>query len=700
MFDPIENGTCIEIPDNAFGFVFKCWIPAPGYGLNVANGKIEKTDIFKRSEVASEQFWEKMGLPSDYDERRKKEREIQKSRPKYIDPYLENIRKEQWGRRLRGVWFWNNGELVYINGFHWMYLEHWKFQGKTMSYRLPDRDYFYVVQYCVEDIYCLGLNEITKRKNGKTARAGLVLYERTSRISNHHGGIQSKTDDDAEEFFKKAVIHPWQKLPHFFRPRYDLMKGSDPSELRFFATSRRGSKAEEDENELEEPLESFIDYKASGVGGYDGPQVETYVSDESGKLKEVSITERQNTVRYSCEVENEEGEINYRNILHLFTTTVEEMENGGSDFQELTKMSNPIERDENGRTKSGLYTIFLPSYRAAHFDRYGNPNEVSARTYFENTRKGLQDKPVKLSSFIRKNPFTLKEAFRVDGETCIFNPIKLNDQRDFLSWNKELVVRGNFRWENGIKDTNVVWEDTDKGRWEMPKKFLEEFTREKTIFENGVSKTYYECNQTEKRGSLFIPKNDHRFACGIDPYDHDETKDDRRSDGASLVKQKNNWDNMADPFIGAYICQYKDRQPTAALFYEDMIMQCFFFGCRMLFETQKIGIKNYFRNRGYAAFLMVLPGEQEPGIASSPNSKQDAAYFVEAVIEDHITKIVFIDLIEDWLKFNIKKTQPFDLGMASLWTEVAANNKLYSVKPNNNVVEISSIFRQYKIKSA
>lgn len=463
------------------------------------------------------------------------------------------------------------------------------------------------------------------------------------------------------------------------------MKGSDPSELRFFATSKRGARAEEEENELEEPLESFIDYKASGVAGYDGPQVPTYVSDESGKLKEVSITERQNTVRYSCEVENDDGEINYENILHLFTTTVEEMENGGSDFQELTKMSNPLDRDENGRTKSGLYTLFLPSYRAAHFDRYGNPNEASARTYFENTRTGLADKPVKLSSFIRKNPFTMAEAFRVDGDSCIFNPMKLNEQRDFLSWNKDLVERGNFMWEGGIRDTRVLWCPSPTGRWFRPKHF--KFKDE-------------EANQTEKRGGLFIPKNDHRFACGVDPYDHDTTKDKRRSDGASLVKQKVNFDNMADPFIGGYVCLYLDRPGTAELFYEDMIMQCYYFSMRILPETQKPGIMNYFRNRGYAAFLMILPGETSPGIASSPTSKQSAAYYVEAVIEDQIQKIVFIQLIEDWLKFDIKKTQEYDLSMASLWTEVAANNKLYSRKPDSNVVDITNLFKQYKVKSA
>jgi hypothetical protein len=39
----------------------------------------------------------------------------------------------------------------------------------------------------------------------------------------------------------KAVVQPWQKLPDFFRPVFDTMKGDAPKdELRFFATSKRG----------------------------------------------------------------------------------------------------------------------------------------------------------------------------------------------------------------------------------------------------------------------------------------------------------------------------------------------------------------------------------------------------------------------------------------------------------------------------
>src|ERR1700677_935959 len=106
MFEVIETGTLVEIPDNSFGYVYKCYVPPIGYGRNIVTGKIEKTDIWKRSEDPLEQYWERRDLPSDFKEKRKKEEDRQRFDPMFADPYLEDIRVAEWGRRLRGIWFW------------------------------------------------------------------------------------------------------------------------------------------------------------------------------------------------------------------------------------------------------------------------------------------------------------------------------------------------------------------------------------------------------------------------------------------------------------------------------------------------------------------------------------------------------------------------------------------------------------------
>ena len=95
MFDPIENGSVYEIPDNAFGFIYKCNLPPVGYGVNSITGELGETDIIKRSDIPEERYWERYTLPKDYKERRNIEKERQRYDKYYTDPYLEEIRKRE-----------------------------------------------------------------------------------------------------------------------------------------------------------------------------------------------------------------------------------------------------------------------------------------------------------------------------------------------------------------------------------------------------------------------------------------------------------------------------------------------------------------------------------------------------------------------------------------------------------------------------
>ena len=59
----------------------------------------------------------------------------------------------------------------------------------------------------------------------------------------------------------------------------------------------------------------------------------------------------------------------------LVGSTVNPMDKGGKEYKALWEDSDPQERNANGRTKSGLYRIFIPAYEALEgfFDQYGNP---------------------------------------------------------------------------------------------------------------------------------------------------------------------------------------------------------------------------------------------------------------------------------------------------------------------------------------
>lgn len=680
MFKPIPGGTkfIVEGPEAPF----ECWLPPVGFGTHADTGELAKTDIIKRSNAAKDQYWERQLLPDWWDSRLEKEQALQLIDPDHYDPTLQKIREREWNRRLYGVWFYNFGELAYITGQHYMLLNYWKFQGKWLDYREPNRDYYYVLQLCIEDPNCLGLIEITKRKEGKTCRSGLFLYEYISRTEAKHGGIQSKTDDDAVEVIQKAVITPWRKLPEFFRPIYDKGGGDNPTkELRFYNTSQRGRK-----KIIEDPaLESFIDQKPAKEEAYDGPELHRYVSDESGKLKKHSILVRHETVMFCSEVDG---------IFvgkHLYTTTVEEMESGGSEFQELVKQSNRNERDDNGRTKTGLYVYFLSANRTMYynekgevgFNKYGKPDIEKGTLYFMNKRKALANKPHSLSSFIRKNPFTLQEAFRVDGDKCLYDSELLNDQLDFLSVAKNVTERGNFVWKDGIRDSKVIWKKDRNGKWEICWTFEKEG----------------ESNNITKIGNNFKPLNTGKFVAGADTFSHSIVKDNRRSDGAMFVKRKFDVTN-GSVYNDAFVCKYKYRAQSTDIQYEDMLMTAVYFGCEVLFESNKNNWKDYFINRGYEYFLMKLKDYPDYGIPGNQKTHQQLAETTEAYILENSKKVLFGDLIQDWLEFDINNTTAFDAAMAAGYTLIADQRLVYNRKPAE-ILDIAQYgFKKYNHKTA
>lgn len=657
--------------ETIYGYL--CQLPPFGYGMNVATKRMQKVDILKRSTKADEQYWQRTPLPADWKKLRKKEETKQETDDEYFDPVLEAFRVQEWGRRLAGVWVYIKSKATYMVGLHYFYCNWWSIDIGYPDFRDPDRKFFYVLSYCIEDPRCGGLIEATKRRQGKTYRGGCFLYEEISRLKEVEGGIQSKTGTDAKEVvFKKAVVSPFKKLPDFFRPVFDTSKGLTPtSELKFAHTTKKGKRALEDIDVPE--LNSLIDWATSEIFAYDGRKKRRIFEDETGKTKDVDVYDRHQVIRYCLETDGA------WTGFALKSTTVEEMESGGKAFKKLWDHSNPDERDENGHTKTGMYRFMTPAYETLYFDKYGFPDIEKGKLYFLNRRAGLANDSRALSGEIRKNPFNEQEMFRIDGDACLYDSEKLNDQLDKLSWGKNFTTYGDFVWKDGTRDTEVLWIPNKKGNFEisyLPKSDM--------------------VNKVIKRGDQFYPNNKLQFVAGGDPYDYDQTKDSRRSNGTGFVKWK--FSSLYADIIhnDSLIVRYSKRPPMANIYYEEMIKMCFFFGCEFLPERNKIGLIRYFQSRGYGSFLITLPGEREPGIYASPKTHQEMIEITEEHIINNVHKCFFQELLKQWLTFDPKNTEKFDEAMGAGWTLVAdrlrkATREIDDAKP------ITDYFKQYKI---
>lgn len=696
MYLEIPQGRKINIQG------LECNLPPEGYVYNNLTKQLEHIGVYQRSPKKEEQYWERFALPSWYREVTKREDEYLKRRKEgdapFYDERYEAFKRQEWSRRLNGFWFMNNGTPVYLTGFYYMLLQWFNIDIGVAKFIMPHLTKTYFLEYCINDPMCMGMIDVTKRRFLKTFMGGLFVLEYVTRTKMVNGAIQSKTGNDAKKVFGKAVVYPFRKFPRFFRPEYDMSLGINPkTEIRFQQTNIRGKKAEDTIDKDE--LGSMIDWGSADHIHYDGQKVHRYFSDEWAKTTEANVFDRHEVIRY-CLLD-EEGKIIGK---ALYSSTVEKLDSDKDGVQEAARQlwdaSDQNNKKENGMTESGLYRFFQTSDEGRNFDIYGYPDIEKTISDIIADRRSVEDNPRSLNARKKKEPRTIEEAFSADGDKCLFNVEKLIARQSLLGYHRELTEKGNFMWKDGIRDSEVVWMPNVNGKWEVVKEFIDDFLKDKQKFVNGQNVKYNDSNATFKRGGLFIPVNDHRFGGATDPYDHDTVDDNRRSMAGSLIKQKTNLDNYDDKFNWCDVCKYIARPATAELMYEDILMQHFFFSCRMLPETQKPGIMRYFRNRGYAAFLMILPGYTEPGIPSTPENKQVGCEFTEYDVEMRIDKYYFIDVIDDLLNLDIKKTQKYDLGMAKIWTEVACLNKMYEKPANSNVVDVSNLFKQYRVKSA
>jgi hypothetical protein len=626
-----------------------CNLPKEGYVYNPFTGDYQDIGVTRRHMKYDNCFWEIDKRWEKFPIWEKEEAEKQKQDPRYVHPDLKEFKEYCWIRRIGGHWFMNNNKPIYITGTHWFYLSCYHLDIGLPKYRDVDREFFYSWEYSVQDPNCFGLVETTKRRSGKTYRAGCIALEQSTRSENFWAGIQSKTDDDAKSVFRKAIVNPYRKLPSFFKPISDMPNtGKVPATGLKFQSGKVDIDGEE--------LMSGIDFKSSTEGAYDGQKLGFYIGDEAGKTMMVDINRRWNVVKY-C-LMDDEGRI-IGKALH--TSTVEEMEAGGKAYFEMWQGSDQTTK-EGRRTPTGMYKFFTPAQKTRHIDKFGFANEKLALQDILEEREALRNDPRALSSAKRKEPLDEKEAFQTDASKCVFNPIILNDRYDLLKWTKPKILRGNFQWEDMKKDSNVTFVENPNGRFQV---------LEFPDFSNNV----------EKKGDFVYARNKHMYCAGIDPYDHvNVTKEhqSRMSNGSLCIIKKGN-PIKPTAYDGAPVCLYLAR-PTPEVFYEDCLMALTYFGCQALIETQKPGILHYFESRGYKDLCFTPPGKDKPGIAATLTNNVYIAELTDQYISTKIDNVWFVELIDDWLRFSPNDTTEFDAAMAMGYALMMTYNPQYNPK--------------------
>jgi len=650
------------------------------------------------------QMWERRPMPEELSRIRSMDEwsEMPREFRQKFSAYIE----EEFRRRREGFWFYNNGEPTYITGRHYMMLQWTKMDIGYPNFLSFQRDIFIHLSACEADSRCIGQLYTKCRRSGYTNICSSVLLDEGTQVKDKLMGIQSKTGKDAQEnIFMKKVVQMFRSYPFFFKPIQDGTT-NPRMELAFREPSKRITKNNKT-SQKGEALNTVINWKNTTNNAYDGEKLHLLYLDEAGKWEKPTDIRDAWRIQRTCLIVG-------RKIVGkaMVGSTVNPMDKGGKEYKDLWKDSDPIERNANGRTRTGLYRLFIPAYDSLEgfFDPYGNPivenpDKVvdgldgdsifqGSKTFLKNERESLKGDPSELNEVIRQFPFTEDEAFRDSIDGSLFNVGQIYEQ---IQYNDELfpnpVVRGNFVWKEGVQDTEVVFKPDVKGRfriaWMPPTEMrnVKKFERNKRIAPNaelGVG--------------------------GVDSYDLDATVDGRGSKGALHLYNKFHMEHPSNMFV----LEYASRPPLAKIFYEDCLMAAVFYGYPLLIENNKYGIARYFETRGYDGYLM-----NRPRHLSAPNAKMNVktkgipsnsqeviqahAHAIEAYIHDHVGinretgeygKTYFNRTLEDWIGFKIDNRTKFDLSISSGLCLLAAQ-KVKVKKKESNLSE-AKFFRRYK----
>ena len=577
-----------------------------------------------------------------------------------------DFESEEWEKRVNGFWFWNNGQLEYITGTNYLFVNWWKVEGGYPMFTDAQRDLFWLWKFkVIDNPKARGLIFLTGRRFGKTHIGNILGYDKITQLpENQHAGIQSKSAGDAKAVFLKLVLS-WKYLPYFFKP-VDSGDSNPSSQLSFTEPSRRDTKNQKKEYGL--VLNSFYDYKPSQEVAYDGARLEYSLQDEIGKDEENNVYERIQVVKECVFDGGVIGKI-------FATSTVEEMEKkGGKWCKKIWDSADPNgELMPNGETQMGLLRYFNPAYygdrqldeKGERFiNEYGYTDKERAKAYLEKKRATIKDRDLRTSER-RKYPITINDCFISDSRKSVYDTIKIEQQ---LNYNETLPVnllrRGDFYWENGIKDSKVLFNENENGRWLI-----------------AWRPSLEDSNKALSKYGKKAPGNTDVGCFGLDPYDNKTTVDNRKSDAASYGLLK--YDPMKPYDSGIFISEYVNRPKLPEAMWEDMIMQCVYYGWEILIESNKIGTINYFRIRGYENYLMDRPEEtqtassekmKEKGIPMSGEEARMAlinateSYIINKVgmIEEdgeeaRMGKCYFDTLLGNWRDFDFdKKWTEFD----------------------------------------
>jgi hypothetical protein len=268
---------------------------------------------------------------------------------------------------------------------------------------------------------------------------------------------------------------------------------------------------------------------------------------------------------------------------------------------------------------------------------------------------------------------------------------------------------GNFEWKDGIKDEDVVFYPTNKGRFKV------------SWLPSVVDGTESLANRVKEVNGKFYPLNKECVRIGIDPFSLKSTHGKGSKGGAhGLTLRFTEGGAPANKFVFEYLSRPADE----TIFFEDMIKVMRYYGSPALVESNRVDLLRHMRNRGYRGFALnrldrpthkLNPHEIEYGgqMMAGKDMLDSHMNSIGAWVEKYVGvysneeeklrtvgemgDMPFEETLRDWLTFDPDKRTEYDATISSGLAIMACQSEKYKkvVKKKDKSKYLVPLIRKY-----
>lgn len=646
-------------------------------------------DILFHDMKKEDQYWRKPKIPQDGDGLW--DNMSTQQRFKFVERERE--------RQANGLWFMNKGKPTYITGTHYDHLVYQTFDYRP-RYLESQRHDFYFRDLLKKDNKTYGGLIIKPRRYGYTDME--VTNHQVVAISDFHRktGMMSDTRDKVYETLYDKITASYIHRPKYTRPDVFLRNGLIPRKKMVFESGKVGKSASANKLNFDHAisLHSKITPKATSVMGYDGQKLHYLTLDEIWKWTKVSpigCWDKQKKTLFDG------GTIIGKAMLLSTMGDDDDYERAIREGIQMWHDSNPLIRDLNGMTNTGLYRYFVPGWYAlfapemGYVDRYGFINQDMATTYIMNERSKYEEGSLEWTYEVRRYPLTIEEALSSALVEGVFDKKRIDTRINELNGiiNAETkperitIINKIIAGDKPYVEGKLTMDNNDRVHFEPDKN--EPWLIHKLPY---ISKDLNidKSNRWAKFGQEIMCPRNPEGAIGYDPIRYVKTDTVSKSISNAAISAKYKFDyfrtgkeSAAGKRAGLYL--HRPDDPDEANF--EVLKAAKFWGFKIMYERQVESFIKLVRHPSIQMMDFILNGDDgKPGMWTNANVWTNGVNQIRSLWKqpkddfdrDYLMEEPFIPLLQQGKDFNPKRVTIFD----AIVSEIELNKGLSMIMEN------------------